>query len=61
MYQTNAIMLGLGGKSLRAMAFVALGTFCFKAGEFRIPKSRFLGGVLELLLMFVGLVVWTRW
>jgi hypothetical protein len=54
-------MLGLGGKSLRAMAFVALGTFCFKAGEFRIPKSRFLGGVLELLLMFVGLVVWTRW
>jgi hypothetical protein len=60
-YQTNAIMLGLRGKSLPAMALVALGTVCFKAGEFLIPKSRFLGEMLELLLMFVGLVVCTRW
>jgi hypothetical protein len=54
-------MLGLRGKSLPAMALVALGTVCFKAGEFLIPKSRFLGEMLELLLMFVGLVVCTRW
>ena len=61
MYQRNAIMLGLRGKYLRAMALVALGTVCFKAGGFLIRKARFLGEVLELQLMFVGLVVCTRW